>query len=133
MASVIREIVIDADPQTVWEAVSDFAHGPLRMSHGVFVDCQMEGDDVRVLTFADGTVERERFIARDDEARRVVWAWVGDKVDHDNTSMQVFAEGDDRARLVWIHDTLPEELTGWLAGAMDTLVPVFQQSLGRPV
>ncbi|MER8404701.1 hypothetical protein NKH16_08080 [Mesorhizobium sp. M1307] len=43
--------------------------------------------------------------------------------------MQVFAEGEGRSRLVWIHDTLPDELGAWLAAAMDQLVPVFQQTL----
>lgn len=63
-----------------------------------------------------------------------MWGWVGEGVAHDNTSMQVFAEGDGQSRLVWIHDTLPDELTGWLATAMDRLTPIFQQTFkGMPV
>lgn len=129
MASVIREIIIDAAPAEVWEAVNDFANGPLKMAPGVFVDCRMDEPDIRTLVFADGTVARERLIARDEQARRIVWGWVGDEVAHDNTSMQVFAADETRSRLVWIHDTLPDELTGWLATAMDQMVSVFQQSL----
>jgi len=45
-----------------------------------------------------------------------------------NTSMQVFAEGGTQSRLVWI-DTLPDELTGWLATAMDQFVPAVQEAL----
>jgi uncharacterized protein YndB with AHSA1/START domain len=131
MASVIREIVIDAAPEKVWDAVGDFAGGPLRMAPGVFVDCRLDEPDVRTLTFADGTVASERLIARDEPARRIVWGWIGDEVAHDNTSMQIFGEGEGQSRLVWIHDTLPDELTGWLATAMDQLVPVFQESLER--
>jgi polyketide cyclase/dehydrase/lipid transport protein len=130
MASVIREIIIEASPDLVWAAVGDFADGPLQMSGGAFTDCRMDRPDVRTLTFADGTEASERLIARDEQARRIVWGWVGDeRVEHDNTSMQVFAEGEARSRLVWIHDTLPAELTGWLATAMDQLAPVFQESL----
>jgi hypothetical protein len=129
MGSVIREITIDASPDEVWATVSDFVNGPLRTAPGVFVDSRLEAPDVRALTFADGTVVRERLIARDDQARRIVWAWLGDEVTHDNTSMQVVAEGETKSRLVWIHDTLPDELTGWLSTAMDRLVPVFQQAL----
>ena len=130
MASVIREIIIEATPDVVWSAVGDFADGPLRMSPGVFVACHLAEPDVRTLTFADGTVASERLIARDKDARRIVWGWVGDdRVDHDNTSMQVFSEGEARSRLVWIHDTLPAELTDWLATAMDQLAPVFQEAL----
>jgi hypothetical protein len=94
----------------------------------MLVDCRVDEDGVRTITFADGTAARERLIARDEQARRIVWGWVAEEVDHDNTSMQVFAESDGRSRLVWIHDTLPDELTGWLAPAMDRLAPVFQQT-----
>jgi carbon monoxide dehydrogenase subunit G len=125
MASVIREVTVDAAPEQVWEALSDFAGGPLRMASGVFTGSRLVEPGVRELTFADGTVARERFVARDEQARRMVWSWVGDEVAHDNTSMQVFAEGENRSRLVWIHDTLPDELTGWLATAMDQILPVF--------
>jgi hypothetical protein len=129
MASVIREILIESPQDAVWAAVSDFAAGPLKMAPGVLVDCKMEGPDVRALFFADGTVARERLIARDEEAQRMVWGWVGDDVVHDNASMQVFSEGNSRSRLVWIHDTLPDRLATWLAGAMDQMAPVFQQAL----
>jgi hypothetical protein len=131
MASVIREIVIDASPEEVWVAVGDFAGGPPRMSGGR-VDCRLDAPDVRALTFSDGTTARERLIARDDAARRIVYGWVGDEVAHDNTSMQVLADGERRSRLVWIHDTLPDELAGWLATAMDQLAPVIQQTLRSP-
>jgi hypothetical protein len=129
MATVVREIVIDAAPEKVWSAVGDFANGPLLTSPGVIIDCHLDQPDLRALTFADGTIARERLIARDEQARRIVWGWVGDEVVHDNTSMQVFAEDGTRSRLVWIHDTLPDELAGWLATAMDQFVPVVQQAL----
>ena len=133
MASVIREIIIDAAPEEVWEVVSDFANGPLKMAPGVFVECRLDEPDLRALVFADGTVARERLIARDERARRIVWGWIGEEVAHDNASMQVFAEDEKRSRLVWIHDTLPDELTGWLATAMDQMAPVFQQALKSPI
>lgn len=132
MASVIREIIIDAAPQSVWAVHGDFAGGPLKAVPGVFTSCHVDEAGVRTLSFADGTVAKERLIARDEEARRIVWGWVGDQVIHDNTSMQVFALGDGRSRLVWIHDTLPDELTEWLAAAMDQITPVMQQALASP-
>jgi carbon monoxide dehydrogenase subunit G len=132
VGSVVREIIIDAAPEKVWAAVGDFENGPAQTSPGVFVDCRLERPDLRVLTFADGTVARERLIARDEHSRRIVWGWVGAEVVHDNTSMQVFPHGEAQTRLVWIHDTLPDELTGRLAAAMDQLTPVFQQSLKSP-
>jgi len=85
--------------------------------------------DLRQMTFADGNVVRERLIARDEQARRIVWAWEGEEVAHDNTSMQVFAENNGRSRLVWIHDTSPDDLCGWLAAAMDQIAPEIRRSL----
>jgi hypothetical protein len=128
VASVIREIIIEAPHEKVWDVVGDFANGPLRFAPGMLVNCRVDETDVRTITFADGTAARERLIARDEQARRIVWGWVADEVIHDNTSMQVFAQGEAQSRLVWIHDTLPDELTGWLATAMDQLAPVFQQT-----
>ncbi len=129
MASVIREIDIDAPPETVWSAVGDFAGGPLKTCPGLIVACLLEAPDLRVMTFADGTVARERLIARDDAARRIVWGWVGEAVAHDNTSMQVFPVGTGGSRLVWIHDTLPDELTNWLAPAMDQVSLVLKRAM----
>jgi hypothetical protein len=129
MGSVVREIVIDAPADEVWAVVSDFVDGPLRMSGGALVDSRLVEPDVRALTFADGTVVRERLVTRDEPRRRIVYAWVADDVAHDNTSMQVFAESGDRCRLVWIHDSLPDRLTGWLATTMDRMSPVLQQTL----
>jgi len=129
MGSVVREIAIDAPADRAWAVVGDFVDGPPRMSDGAFVDSRLVEPGVRALTFADGTVVRERLVTRDESARRIVFAWVGDGVAHDNTSMQVIADGADRCRLIWIHDTLPDELTGWLADAMDRLTPVFQRAL----
>jgi hypothetical protein len=134
MASEIREFVVDAPPEKVWAAVGDFAKGPMLTSPGFYSDCRMEEPDVRAMTFAaDGTVVRERLVARDEEARRIVWAWIDDQVEHDNGSMQVFPEGETRARVVWIHDTLPDELADRVvAPAMDQSVPIIQEALATP-
>ena len=131
MASVIRQIIIDATPAAVWEVHGDFAGGPMKAAPGVFIACDVD-DGVRTLTFADGQAAKERLIARDEGARRIVWGWIGDQVIHDNTSMQVFAEGEHQTRLVWIHDVLPDNLAGWLGDAMDQITPVMQQALKFP-
>jgi hypothetical protein len=128
MASIIREFTIDAPPDRVWDVIGDFADGPRRIAPAALVESRLEEPGIRAITFADGTVARERLVARDEQACRIVWSWVADEVIHDNTSMQVFAQGQGRSRIVWIHDTLPDELCGWLADAMDGLVPVFRQA-----
>lgn len=129
MGSVVRDVVIEAPAEAVWAVVGDFIDGPIRMSGGAVRESRPVEPNVRALTFSDGMVVRERLVARDDSARRIVYAWVGDEVAHDNTSMQVFAESDGTSRLVWIHDTLPDALTDWLSDAMDRLVPVLREQL----
>jgi uncharacterized protein YndB with AHSA1/START domain len=129
MGSVIREMIVDSSPERVWQTVGNFADGPRLTTPDIFVDCRLIESNLRQMTFADGKVVRERLIARDEQARRIVWAWEGEEVAHDNTSMQVFAENDGRSRLVWIHDTAPDELCGWLAAAMDQIGPQIRRSL----
>jgi Polyketide cyclase / dehydrase and lipid transport len=135
MTSQIREFIVEAPAEKVWAAIGDFADGPMLTSPGFYSDCRLEGPDVRAMTFAsNGVVVRERLVARDEERRRIVWAWIDDQVEHDNTSMQVFAEGDDRSRVVWIHDTLPGELASTVIGpGMDQSIPIIQKALGHPV
>jgi hypothetical protein len=77
-------------------------------------------------------VTTQRGGAEIDGDGRCVWCrWVIIP-HHDNTSMQVFAVDGSHSRLVWVHDTLPDELTGWLATAMDQLIPTIQRTLASP-
>jgi hypothetical protein len=119
MASISKEIVIGSSADDVWAVIGDFATGPSRMAPGYVMDTRVEAD-TRVVTFIDGTVARERFVALDNESRRIVYAVVGDSLRpaHDNASMQVLADGEDRCRLIWIHDVLPDDLAPTLDAAM---------------
>jgi hypothetical protein len=51
---------------------------------------------------------------------------------HDNSSMQVFAEGKGRSRFVWIHDVQPDELAQPLAASMDQGLRTFKETLESP-
>jgi len=119
MASISKEILIRSSAEDVWAVVGDFAAGPSRMAPGYVVDTRVEAD-TRVVTFIDGTVARERFVALDHESRRIAYAVVGDSLQpaHDNASMQVLADGERRCRLIWIHDVLPDDLAPTLDAAM---------------
>ncbi|MFF8640991.1 SRPBCC family protein [Streptomyces sp. NPDC015345] len=131
MASVIREVFIEAPEECCWDLLGDFAEGPQRFAPGYVTGSLLTEPGERLVTFTTGDVVRERLIAIDDQARRIVWAWVGDAVQpiHNNSSMQVFAHGPDRSRLVWVHDVLPDELVTGLAAAMDGGLPVIKQTL----
>ncbi|MFZ3329111.1 MAG: SRPBCC family protein [Candidatus Acidiferrales bacterium] len=108
MASICKEILVEAHPDDVWAAVRDFGMVHRRLAVGFVADTRLDGD-ARIVTFANGLVVRELLIDLDDDARRVVYSIVQGKPTHHNASMQVFAAGDGRTRLVWITDLLPNE------------------------
>jgi hypothetical protein len=111
MASIRKEILIEASAENVWEVIGDFAAGPSRMAPGFVLDTQVEAD-CRIVTFADGTVVQERRVCVDHDTRRIVYTVVGGTVqpEHDNASMQVLADGERQCLLIWIRDVLP---TSW--------------------
>lgn len=130
MASIRTEFVIEADAARVWKTVGNWENGPADMAPGYVVSSRADGP-VRVVTFADGQVARERLVSRDDEARRIVYSVIGDTVrpDHDNAVMHVIADGEDRCRFVWSRDVLPDELAQPLLAAMRDAGPIIKRTI----
>ena len=128
MASIRREIQIDASPQDVWSAVRDWGALHERLVPGFVVDTRLDGDD-RIVTFGDGTVLREVLIDLDDESRRLVWSIVDGPYTHHNASAQVFSEGEGAARFVWIADLLPNELAARTGEMMALGTSVVKKTL----
>jgi carbon monoxide dehydrogenase subunit G len=129
MAFLRTEIPIAADPAEVWDVIGDFAAGPLRMAPGFVVGCEAEAD-LRVVTFADGTVVHERFVARADDERRITYSVVGGSIrpDHDTAEMQVVGEGEG-CRFVWTHDVDPDDLAPGIQAAMEHGAEVVRRTL----
>jgi carbon monoxide dehydrogenase subunit G len=121
MASIHREISIDAPPEHVWSAVRDIGALHTRLVPGFVTDTTLE-DGARVVTFGNGSVARELIVDVDDGARRIAWAAVGTRMTHHNASLQVFAENGG-TRAVWIADLLPHDLAPAIA-------PMIEQGLG---
>jgi hypothetical protein len=130
MASIHKEVLIHARPETVWDAVRDVGAVHTRLAPGFVVDTRLE-QDARVVTFGNGMVARERIVTIDNDARRLVWAVVGGRLTHHNASMQVIAEGTDRSRAVWIADLLPHALAGDIAAMIEQGLGVMKQTLER--
>jgi hypothetical protein len=128
MASIWKEIMIEADPNDVWAAVRDLGAVHLRLAVGFVVDTRLEGD-ARVVTFANGLVVREQLVDLDENARRVVYSIVQGKPSHHNASMQVFAAGDERTRLVWITDLLPNEVAQPFRSMIEQGAAAMKQTL----
>src|SRR5204863_10212061 len=98
MASIRKEIVIEASPKHVWDAVRDVGAVHERLAPGFVVDTRLEAG-ARVVTFANGLVARELIVDVDDEARRLAWAVVGSpRLTLQHVSMQVFGDGHAGSR-----------------------------------
>jgi hypothetical protein len=118
VASIHKEILIDARPDHIWDAVRDVGAIHTRLAKQFVLDTRIEGDS-RLVTFAGGAVVRERIVDVDDGARRLVYSVVEWRTTHHNASIQVFAEGDNRSRVVWIADLLPDDLADLVGGMME--------------
>ena len=129
MASIHKDIPIDADPDDVWAAVRDFGAVHRRLAPGFVTDARLEGD-TRIVTFHNGNVAREILVDCDDTRRRLVYAIVGERVKHYSASVQVAADGGTRTRMTWIVDVLPNEIAPYIAGQMDLSILAVQKALG---
>ena len=117
MGSLRFELTTRARPDEVWSAVRDIGALHTRLVPGFVVDTKLE-PGVRVVTFVNGVILREPIVALDDEARRLVWTAEGGRARHYNASLQVFAEAGAGARVVWIADFLPDEISDYQSAAM---------------
>ena len=130
MASIHKDIPIDAHPDKVWDAVRDFGAVHRRLAPGFVTDARLEGD-VRIVTFHNGTMAREMLVDCDDARRRLVYAIIGERVKHYSASVQIIPDGEARTRMIWIVDVLPNEIAPYIAGQMDLSVLAMQRTLRR--
>jgi hypothetical protein len=110
MTSIHNEVPLQASAADVWDAVRDFGALHTRLVPGFVTDCKLEGEDARVVTFANGLVARELRVSCDDQARRLAYAIVGGRASHYGASVQVLEGDAGNSTLVWVIDVLPNEL-----------------------
>src|SRR5947208_16848744 len=130
MASIHKDIPIDAHPDEVWDAVSDLGAVHRRLVPGFVLDARLDGD-ARIVTVANGTVARELLVDCDDARRRLVYAVVSERVKQHSASVQVLADGDARTRLLWTVDLLPNEIAPYIESQMDQGALAMQKALRR--
>ena len=117
MASIHKNIPIDAPAHDVWDAVRDFGAPHTRLVPGFVLDTELDGE-ARIVSFANGTVARELLVDCDDARRRLVYAAVSERIKQHSASVQVIADGH-ACRLIWIVDLLPHEIAPYIDGQMD--------------
>jgi len=129
MASLHKEIWIDAACDAVWDAVRDIGALHTRLVPGFVVDTQLDGD-ARVVTFGNGMVVREPIVSLDDERRRLAWAAVGGAATHYNASLQLYPEaGGTRVR--WTSDFLPHAIEPGISAMQDQGLATMKRTLEK--
>ncbi len=108
MASIRKEIHIDAPVEKVWDALRDLGALHTRLVPGFVAVTRLNGSS-REVTFANGTKVVEDIVSVDGRHRRVTWAIVGQQFHHYQGTATV-EPGDPGCRFVWTADLLPDEL-----------------------
>jgi len=127
MAAFRTESIIDLPAQDVWRRLSDLANTQA-LFPGVLTACTLDGD-VRTVTFADGTVVRERIVTVDHDAMRLAYG-VLDRFEHHASSMRIVPVNSGQCRFVWISDVLPDTAIDRVAGLMRLGTAALTSALG---
>jgi len=130
MASIHKDIRIDAAPHDVWAAVRDFGAVHKRLAPGFVVDARLEAD-ARIVTFANGTVARELLVDCDETRRRLVYAVISERIKQHSASVQVLPDGESSTQLMWIVDVLPHEIAPYIEAQMEQAALAMQAALAR--
>ena len=128
MATIHKEIEIERSKELVWDAIRDVGAIHRRLVPGFVVDCKLEGDS-RIVTFANGMVVRELIVDVDDKTCRHSWSARGKPLIHHNASVQVFSDGPDKCRVVWIADLMPHEVAGAIGEMIQNGLNTMKQTL----
>jgi hypothetical protein len=129
MASIHKDILIEAPAADVWDAVRDYGALHTRLAPGFVLDTKLDGD-ARIVTFSNGTVARELLVDCDDDRRRLAYAVRSERLTQHSASIQIIADGDDRCRMIWITDVLPHEVAPYISAQMDQGALAVQAALG---
>ena len=130
MATIHKEIQIERSKEFVWDAIRDVGAIHRRLVPGFVVNCKLEGDS-RIVTFANGMVVRELIVDVDDKSCRHSWSARSEPLTHHNASIQVFSEGGEKCRVVWIADLMPNEVAGPIGEMIQEGLNTMKQTLQK--
>lgn len=130
MATIFRDIEIAADAEFVWPAVRDVGNAHLRLFPGFVTDVTMDSG-IRHVRFATGWVIDERIVSIDDELRRIAYAAFGGRAQHHNSSMQVIPVTENRCRILWTTDVLPDSVASSISDILNIAIPIMVRTLEK--
>ena len=128
MASVHREVTIEAPAVAVWSALADVGNLHTRLVPGFVVECSLEGS-TRTVKFGNGLVVNELIVNVDEQRMRVAWSAIGGRLSHHNASAQVQAMGPQTCKVDWIADFMPNEMAPFIGGMIETGLQAMKQHL----
>jgi len=129
MASVRKEILIDAPTDQIWDALRDVGALHTRLVPGFVTDTRMDGD-ARIVTFGNGMVAREEIVSVDETGRRVAWAVLHEPFRYYSAAARVEPDGRG-SRFIWTADFLPNELSEQVESMMSTGIQVIKDTLDQ--
>ncbi len=130
MATIRKIVELEAPLERVWDALADFHNVHTRVAPGFVTESVPDGN-VRVVTFANGTVAREALVSMDPSLHRLVYAIKEGRPTHHSASVDLVAESPDRTRFVWTTDVLPDDLAPYIDSQMSLAVTLMKPALER--
>lgn len=132
MASIYKEIIINAETQNVWDVVRDVGNVHTRFVPGYAASTAIEGD-MRILTMANGHIVTEYIVSIDNQALRLAYAVKESQMPlvYHHASFQVIPEDSSRCKLVWITDFLPDALKPEIQARVDRGITVMKQTIEK--
>ena len=76
MATIRKEMNLKVPLGKVWNALADFQHVHTRLAPGFVVDSKPDGDNARIIKFANGSMVKETLVTLDEERHRLVYVVV---------------------------------------------------------
>ena len=132
MATIVKEINLKARAAKVWDALKDFQAVHKRVAPGFLTDSKPDGDNARLVSFANGSKFREILVSSDDERQRLVYSTPpNERLAHYNAAAQVVADGKDMCRFVWTIDLLPDAIAGYIGSQMDEGLKAIKAQMER--
>jgi uncharacterized protein YndB with AHSA1/START domain len=129
MASIRKEVVVEAPVARVWEAFRDLGAVHRRLAPGFVTECRLDGNEARIVTFSNGFVARELIVDLDDAARRLAYSARSERLAHHHASFQLVEEAPGRTRIVWTADVLPHAAGVAVGAMMDEGCKAMQRAL----
>ena len=119
MGSMTKEVLTDAAPDAVWDAVRDIGALHTRLVPGFVVSTELIPGGRRV-TFANGRTVEEPIVSCSDSFRRLVWTVraEGFPFTHYNGCVRVHPRAAGGTRVEWTADFLPDSAATILDGLM---------------